>query len=381
MSVQGMREAWHQLRPRVAGFYELATPFLEGVVRREPIEELDRQAQAALDASSRVRAEAEEQLVTASGAEYAEVSVLLLAAATVDAMLACDIAMLDPELGMGYTGALDDPGVEFAAIGSERTEILSDADALFGLEATAGSAGAQAITEPAVLTREVHQATQRLVKTAAEPERELVRGFLTVSIGELVAVADLVPHLTALAGEWHHRAHRACGFLREHVQKIAALGHDEAIEVELEHELPETFGEQLSRRLDIRDLLARLAAVEAADEQTSTAIDRAATRGLCASAVDLLIGDLIALEAEYRKQTEWLTRSARWVRRGATPLIRVIDLIAPGAGTLAGRPILAGAFMVGGLYVAYSLTDRIDARQLHGLDRIEGIVRLVDRRL
>jgi hypothetical protein len=82
----------------------------------------------------------------------------------------------------------------------------------------------------------------------------------------------------------------------------------------------------------------------------------------------------MVLESNYRKHMQWLGRSARWLRRGASPLAHL--------GALAVGPlsyaIVSGVFFVGIGYVGYSLTDRLDARNLGFADRVEGVVRLVE---
>lgn len=65
---------------------------------------------------------------------------------------------------------------------------------------------------------------------------------------------------------------------------------------------------------------------------------------------------------------------ARWLRRGA-PLLYV--LLA--GGGIPGPVVLGAVYLTGGSYLAYSLTDRIDARDLKVANLVEGVVPLVER--
>ena len=115
--------------------------------------------------------------------------------------------------------------------------------------------------------------------------------------------------------------------------------------------------------------LDRAVTISAARIENAPAVGQAEAQQLTA--------DLEGLDAGFAAHMAWLGKSARWLRRGARPLTHL------GASTLGpiGAPVIAGAFFVGIAYVAYSLADSLDARDLGFADRVEGVVPLVERHI
>src|SRR3954468_11484648 len=100
MSINAMRQAWPELRLAVDRFRHVSGPALEvgNVLSPAAFEGLAEPLAGALEMSEAIRREAEEVIGDARDRQYDEVAALLLAAATVDAMVASDLGLADPEL-------------------------------------------------------------------------------------------------------------------------------------------------------------------------------------------------------------------------------------------------------------------------------------------
>lgn len=201
---------------------------------------------------------------------------------------------------------------------------------------------------------------------ASEPAGEILRGVALLAGGEAVELlsnalqVEVVEAVSEAAPGFAGRAKR---FLLEHVLKLLELRGDW---------LADDIGDKVAEWIHPRNLLVKAARAEGAKTSTQTTIEGA--KALDAEAVDALRSDLGHLHHGYVTQTVWIAKSARWLRRGSSLLC---VLLASVGGPLA----LAGVYLVGGGYVVYSLMDRIDARDLGAADLVEGVVRLVTRRL
>jgi hypothetical protein len=370
MSIEGMQGAWRPLREQLTGFYEKTGPSLREDVPLDvdTLNGLTDTLDQMLRSSERIRQEADEVLAGARGPLYEQVSRLLLAAATIDAMLACDLAALDPEfrLEQGYAAFLED-GVTLDSLDVERNEILAEANALFEGEELEGFEGAEGCASAEALIGEVWRINSELLYLADGPARSLLKGFSTAAAGGVLqfvsaaAHVDVVAQLERAGGVLARHAPR---FLREHVCKLVALRAEDTIVDEL--------GSQLVRKVDIVCALSLIADIDGANSRARTRISLASL--VTPSSAELLKSDLDALARAYRSQMKWTGRSARWLGHGG-PLLS--HFVAP----VAGAGILCGVFFVGLGWVAYSLTDRVDARNLGFADRVEGVVRLVDRHI
>lgn len=156
---------------------------------------------------------------------------------------------------------------------------------------------------------------------------------------------------------------RAAGFLREHVGKVEALHPDARV-------LADVAG-RLRERVRAEKLLDGVAGAALADRIVAARI--LAADQFTEQTAENLAADLRELTGPFRRQSEVIGKSAGWLRWGATPLTH---LVAP----IVGHAIVAGVYLTGIGYVAYALTDRIDARDLGIADRVDGVVRIVEAR-
>jgi hypothetical protein len=153
-------------------------------------------------------------------------------------------------------------------------------------------------------------------------------------------------------------------FLREHAAKMLALRADAKVLGDV--------AEYLRRAVDLEAVLAWISASDKANRRNEEAI--LAAPAISAEDAEALEAEIRALVPGYRKQMSLIGTSAKWLRRGASPLTH---LVAP----LVGHAAICGVFLIGIGYVAYSLIDRIDARDLGFADRVDGVVTLVANRV
>jgi hypothetical protein len=353
-----MREAWPVLREPVERISHITGPWLERGDKVPPaaFDGLAEPLSIALEMSEVIRREAEEALADASGVEYDEAALLLLAAATVDAMIASDVALADPGPELAPWADVFDPAAR-----DERQDTLRDADAAFagGMDAVSGGA-----TPPdrAALTADVHGSVDRLVGLATPAEGEVLSALLSVATGGLagpVLEAMGMEQLPVVEGIADGVRRFGPAFLREYALKIATLPIVESISHKVGH--------ALSTQPAARGLLARIAEPEQAKEMVTDSI--ASWPEIAAGRVDSLKTDLGSLESGLRPQMKFVGRSARWIRRGGGPLSHVL---AP----VGGPVVLVAVLGLAGCYVVYSLTDRLDAVALGWADRIVGVVPL-----
>jgi hypothetical protein len=365
VSIAGMQEAWSSLDERLGGFYEqVAARLSEGAALEEQqLAGLEERLEGMLRDSERIRAEAEEIRVDASGAQYVQVCELLLAAASIDAMLACDLALLDPDIvpPVGYTPLLEGEQT-LEQVDREREQVIAAARALFRGASPAGLGGGADAED---VIEDVYEACDELLGLAAGPGKDLLAGIFSAASGGALGFITAAAHAEVIARLSHAgkalRKH-APRFLCEHVRKIVTLGAEEAV--------VEQVGTEVARRTSINGILVLVGDVEGCRAHAS---QRTAPPSVVSHAsAEKLKADLGALEQTYRSEMLWTGRAARWLSRGGPLLSHVL---AP----LVGLGVLCGVFFVGLAWVGYSLADAVDARDLGFADRVEGIVRLVDR--
>ncbi len=387
MSIEDMQRTWVPLSEELARFYEYARPRLLEVTpfNDDDYEQVSPMLDLVLTLSEQIRHEADAELRDARGAEYELASTMLLAAATVDAMLATDLATLDPdpqlqELGYVYRLA-EVEGIE--RLDRDRNEVLDDTNTLFRGQAQP-LGGAQGGGTPEGLINEVEGSIDALTQLALGPARDSIAGLVNAAGGPVLHFVTSVAHIevtlalervaTKLA-RWHSPR-----FLREYVSKIVTLRAEGGVVDTVGRELSgaaeeaavDQLAEDLANASRVVFLLTRIANTDGARFHASQSI--LAKEGLSSPAIESLEGELRKLEGDYKTQMKWAGRSARWLGRGG-PILG--HLMAPGVSV----PVLCGVFFVGTGYVAYSLVDRIDERNLGFADHVEGVVRLVDRRL
>jgi hypothetical protein len=301
--------------------------------------------------------------------EYGQVSKLLLAAATIDAMLARDIAALDPDIEYARHEELAAEESNPESLYFEGKRDLEQADALFrGLSAQL--AGGAALPDRQALIGEVQQVTADLFNRANAPAHDFMLGLLDVAGGgalDFLSAGQHVDVLDTLEKTGQKLAKHAPRFLRAHVSKIVTLRPDGSIVTRM--------AERIAGRTAVRDLLVFVAAPERLDMLAGERITNAPN--ITEEAAAGLRHDLMVLEHDYQEQMDWIGKSARWLRRSVKPLKHLVFLI---FGPLS-HVVICGVFFVGLGYVGYSLTDRFDARDLGFADRVEGVSRLVVRHI
>lgn len=372
MSIQGMSSAWPQFRAAVDGFYSEAGERLRNgeSLDADSFERISLPLDAAWEWSITLRREAEEVLLSSTGQLYEDAARLLLVAAAVDAMLATDIAAVDPNPGIAELRSPDplEEGATYQSVDEERRQMLEEADAEY-LDMPE-MAGAEVPRDKNAVIREVEGSIDELIELAEDPGRGMVRGLASVAVGgvvEFVALAAEADVSSGLEQAAHGMSSRVPKFVAEFVLKIRDLhlpGTD------FIREVAEQVKEVFSDRLNVAGLLKKLAAADKATDLARGAIDRSTHPD-----PDALQRDLTELTRAYKKQTKWLAKTAKWLRRGGLP---ISHLLTPVIGPV-GPPVIGGVFLLGAGYVGYSVTDRIDARNLGFAGPIDGVVVLVDR--
>ena len=351
-----MRAAWEGYRSSLQEFYEVAARPLAAGAKLEPAElaRLDPALDSALASSEQIRRAGKRALRTARYHEYDEVAELLLATAAVDAMVAVDVAAVDPGLAE-YSSPEGGTPAERAA---ERGLTLDEVDALFARGPDV-IAGAQRDPDPDALRMEVEEAIDELVRLAAGPAGRFGRSIASIGLADLLEVVSFEVGKTfkdALKDMGVGR--RALGFVREHALKLIELG--------VPHAIAETMVEIGTEGIDISGFVGRVARAE--DGKAMARREARGAQSLDPGKTADLQTALSLLISRYRGHTKWLGRSARWLGWGSSALASFL----PG-GFLA----VAAVNLAGAAYVGYSVIDRIDARKLHFADRVEGVVRLV----
>jgi hypothetical protein len=369
MSIDGMRDAWGPLSERIQDFYGFANSSL---LQNEPFEgpqfeEVESLLEAMLADSERIRRNAERVLKTGSGEEYEAAANLLLAVASVDAMLASDLAVLDPEAGAQRREEVAEAAEETAyELGQEREQTLNRVGRLF-FDEERPIGGLALANDRRQLIKTASETTTELVDLAEVPAPELLRGLLVAASGgvaEIVAAAQHVDVLADLKGSAAGVINHAPRFLREHAAKMLALRADAKVLSDVT--------EYLRRAVDLESVLAWISASDKANRRNEEVI--LAAPAISTEDAETLEAELRALVPGYREQMGLIGTSAKWLRRGASPLTH---LVAP----FVGHAAICGVFLIGIGYVAYSLIDRIDARDLGFADRVDGVVTLVANRV
>jgi hypothetical protein len=385
MSIEGMNGAWEELNAGAQEFYSQTSEHLIAGQTLEygRLSDFRPLLDQMLDASEQLQQQADAALRETTAAEdaqtaardYEQIAELTLAAAAVDALLARDILALDPDVEYDRN---EEPAAEELTstdIYAEGQELLNRVDELFNeqLQSLAGRSPYDP-PHPQILIGEVEQVTRRLIDLAEPPTRELLRGLAKVATGPISGVLSAVQHLGVISTldlRAQVLAKHAPRFVRAHVVKIVTLRSDGGVVDEMADQLTDWFVENM----DVEALLERVADSPKAVAVASARID--AVSPIEQEHAEALLADLTTLNNDYGKHMDWIGDSAKWLRRGASPLSHLGAAI---VGPLS-YAIAAGIFFVGIGYVGYSLTDRLDARELGFADRVEGVVRLVERHL
>lgn len=366
-----MRDGWERLAGRVGDFYgEVREPLLAGIpISRDGTAPVQRLTEEILESSAAIRSEGADALSGASQRDYGRATELLLAVASIDALLATDLAALASPGAPGGPLELDEEAevISREAGLDEGQQLIAEVDDLFrGLARATGAAPAN--PEPAQLIAEARDAALQLTMSAAVPGDTLARGFIAAtSLGAVPAfeVLSQMHVLTQLPEAGGLRA-RALGFVRQYAGKLRALLPSDWVF--------DTIAMQLEARVSVSPLLAKTAGVDAANRFVYDRIMNAEPAP-DAHQADLLRAALTELCDGYRGHTFWLHKGARRLRFFGGGVVHVaVVLLGP-----AGYCVMPAAFLLGEGYVAYSLADRIDARRLGPADRVEGIVRIVRR--
>jgi hypothetical protein len=308
----------------------------------------------------------------AAGAARRRASDVMVAAAAIDVLLMRELLVLDPDAE--YDRADDPLGTSLEETFAEGTLLLDEADSLFG-EALAPIRGAATPeANRAALSSTVREIAGQLGERAEPPAHDLAAGLLKAAGGGALDFLSAGQHLDVLSS-LEERAKRlakhAPRLLRAHVAKIVTLRHDSWVS----DEAADRAVDWTAHRIGVAPMLYGIAGLDRAVTIATARIEDAPAIGH--DEAQQLTADLEMLDAAFAAHMAWLGKSARWLRRGASPLTHL--------GTLAlgpiGPPVIAGAFFVGIAYVAYSLTDSLDARDLGFADHVEGVVALVVRQI
>jgi hypothetical protein len=386
MSISGMQEAWGSFEGHARSFRESAREsLLAGEALEEQSEELVSVLDALVESSENLRRQGDSAL--REGEEYEYVSTLILATAAVDAMLARDLAVLDPEIdlarleewlsGRGGERTILEEDAEPDRVFKEGERLLEEVGQLFSGQPPP-NAGRSPNHDRATLASEATTAIERLENLATPPARDLAGGLVGVAfagVGGFLSAAVHIDVVTEIERAGNTLNKHAPRLLREHVAKVATLRSDSRILDEMAKEV----GERVDARVDaagvVGSLLRSVYGSQKAVAHVRQRIDNAPE--LTDQQADALLADLTALHSKYSGQMHWLGKSALWLRRGARLMVH-LGALAVGALSYA---IGGGVFFVGFGYVGYSLTDRIDARNLGFADRVDGVIRLVDRHI
>jgi hypothetical protein len=371
MSIAGMRDGWGRLADRVHDFYgEVREPLLAGIpISPNVAAPLQGLTEEILESSAAIRSEGADALSGASQPDYGRAAELLLAVASIDALLATDLAALAPPGTPGGPLELNEEAeVTSREAGLEEgLQLIAEVDDLFrGLAQVTGAAPAD--PEPAQLVAEARDAAVQLTKCAAVPGDTLARGFIAAaSLGAIPAfeVLSQMHVLTQLPEAGGLRA-RALGFVRQYAGKLRELLPSDWVF--------DTIAMQFEARVSVSALLAKAAGLDAANRFVYERIMNAEPPP-DAHRADLLRAALTELCDGYQGHTVWLHKGARRLRFFGGAVVHVaVVLLGP-----AGYCVMPAVFLLGEGYVTYSLADRIDARRLGPADRVEGIVRIVRR--
>ena len=394
MSIEGMVVEWRRVAEAADEFYARTERRLIAGETLPPkeLEALLPLTEAMVSSSERTRDEAIGPLEE-RGATRELAADLLVAAAAVDALLARDLAALDPisvsrlAPGRRLSSAVierlrpapveaDEGRPDQVQQVAEGRELLAQVQALFddtmpegGLPLIAGRA--PVYRTPYALIGDVRDTVTDVVDTAVAPTKHLIAGFFVsagLGVTHVISAAELVKAVNSLDPSLGKALQPAPKMLRQHVLKLAAV-------------MPEGWGfnsaaEALTDRLSPQRLLQKVADAPGA-VKISAACIQMSDPAVVEERASVLIDDLERLETSYKKHLKWLRRSAAILRYGALPLATAANAAVPGGGWL----IMPGVFALGTGYVAYSLTDRLDARNLGPADLVDGVVRLVERRI
>ena len=365
MAINQLNNAWWHYRDAVDRFYEVAGTALGDGQLLEDDDSVERADGALADALvwSHQLSEIGEGLLgdpDRRNRGHDEISVLLIAAAAVDSMLACDGLRVSPE-----PIERDPRFVERAStVEAEPAEILlREADTLFGPRFGA-IGGGQEVNRKGLL-RECTQTLDTLVNAATDPAMRF--GFEAVSTGlsPLInfATAQTAHQLGQIAQRTGRIRKHAVGLLRENVRKLFAAADEASIEraLDLLRQALRSHGERL---------LGIIAGYSRAEADVNAAIYYPGD--LIAHSVGVVRTDLGTLANAYREQMRWTNRIAK----SLSFLAPLISVVASSVG-VPGPMIVIGLDSIGLGFVVYTLAVRLDGYRLPS--RVDGVVTLVRR--
>ncbi len=388
MSIAGMRSEWRILQEGLEG---IRPSISEALAAGQPIagfsDDQLRSLDQILEASESLRRQGD--LAIRDEEPYQVVSVLLLAAAAVDVMVASDLAEVDSEFNPGQGAAFlreygRDP-TEFEPVTGELAEgIIREGDGLISEVADLFETlappifGSSPFPDRAALRHGVQNGVTQMVDAGVPPATGLAKGMFTLSFGGLGEFISATMHADVaaeLARSAHHLGKHSPRFLREHVAKMATLRSDQRTVDRVTDRVKEATEEAVEHFGLIESLLGFVAGPEDCIAYSERKIASAFV--IENQHADALVHGLASLQANWNRQMHWIAISARWLRRG----IRFLAHLAAAAIGPLSYVFGAGIFLVGLGYVCYALADHLDARNLGLADRVPGVVRIVDMQI
>jgi hypothetical protein len=376
MAVYQLSDPWTRYRSAVDRFVVLARPVLDGDRRMDDDStgQIDGVLGEVAEASQALREVGEDLLQRRLKSNHDEVSLLLLAAATVDSTVANVALSIDPEpleLNPEYAErarAVEPEYVERGLVAPEParpeslSEVITEANALFELPTGGPRALGAAEVDRAQLHNELVGDLDRLVDLARGPAMRFSFGALSSGGAALIPFPAVhVPvELDVVAARAGRIKRHAVRLLGESVRKLLAIVGEYGIDHMLD---------RLRRVLGSAAVwtLHGVCGYPSAARRVSAVMERSGD--LLEENLASVIGDVSSLTTSYKEQMKWTARIAGG-----------IGLLAPFISTLAapvGLPLVLGLNGVGLGFVTYTLTVRLDGHPLPS--RVEGIATIVER--
>ncbi len=362
MATAELQAAWTWYRAAIDDFEEIAGPALEDgrPLDEERIDAADGALAAAASASEAIRRACEPLLRECSDREGDEIAVLLLAAATLDSMLASDGLQLDPD-----AQGRDENFTEGAGLAEREAEPRADiiAAATYLYEGFLGISGAADPADGPQLRGVCLGAVDGLVNAATKPALRFTFHGLTAA--PVSFAADTITEITGLSAAACRIRQPALRLLVEALEKVVAIVSHRAIDEAIDDIFRPITGALSNAGAAI---LGHVAGRPDAESRITESINTPAdwTREQLAS-VNTKVNQLTSA---YVDQMKWTARIAGWIAR-ATPLVSVL------AGP-AGLAAVSGVNAIGLGFVAYTLTVRLGSRPVPS--RTYGILAIVDER-
>jgi hypothetical protein len=369
VAVDPLTQAWETYRGSVLRLYEVAGPALDE--RRELSDaEIGRAARAleeAAAASQSLTDIGRALLEQTEDQDYDRVATRLLAAASVDVAVACEILQLAPERPE------PDPlfDTEEPSPDESPLALLEQADGLFGGAATASGAEA----DP--LRAELRDATladlAKLVDDASDPAWKFATGVVTASVAGIhfPPHADPVKALGELSGKLRRIKRHIVKLLISGLEKLVGVSGKTARHLVSESErfVDRRVGDavQRARQRLFAGLIGSIVGREAAEASIDTLIAR--PHDVYPPDAANVRFELEALTGAYADEMEWTGRIAKWISIGA-PFISTL------AVHIGGPLIVAGIDGIGAGFVVYTLDVRVGTHRLPA--KVRSVVKIVE---